>query len=317
MNPTTELLELTQDWGNRCWESTNRTLWAPEPKRKQQKPHKRLIQTCLCVSRSLRRRRGSAVSCQRVGGTGQPFEGGHYYLHYLHHSLASGQTTGKEHSPSTENWIKDLWSMALPIRPRPSFPLSQFLPSESFHEPLQFSGSVVSDSLRPRGLQHARPPSPTLKVVLKVGGEGDDRGWDGWMSSQTQWTRDWVNSGSWWWTGRPGVLLSMGSQRARHNWVTELNIYTYSFLTISDVKNLFTYLLVICLLQKNVYSVPLSNFNQIAWLSSTELYDFFMYFDIHPYQIYNLLIFPHKCFINFMNAHRLFSLHSKWARASF
>ena len=47
---------------------------------------------------------------------------------------------------------------------------------------------------------------------LKAGGEGDDRGWDGWMASPTQWTWVWVNSGSWWWTGRPGVLQSMGSQ---------------------------------------------------------------------------------------------------------
>ena len=57
----------------------------------------------------------------------------------------------------------------------------------------------------------------------KVGGEGDDRGWDGWMASPTQWTWVRVNSGSWWWTGRPGVLQSMGLQRVRHNWVTELN----------------------------------------------------------------------------------------------
>ena len=58
---------------------------------------------------------------------------------------------------------------------------------------------------------------------LKVGGEGDDRGWDGWMASPTQWTWVWVNSGSWWWTGKPGVLQSLGSQRVRHDWVTELN----------------------------------------------------------------------------------------------
>ena len=58
---------------------------------------------------------------------------------------------------------------------------------------------------------------------LRAGGEGDDRGWDGWMASLTQWTWVWVNSGSWWWTGRPGILLSMGLQRVRHNWVTELN----------------------------------------------------------------------------------------------
>ena len=44
---------------------------------------------------------------------------------------------------------------------------------------------------------------------LKAGGEGDDRGWDGWMASLTQWTWVWVNSGSWWWTGKPGMLQSM------------------------------------------------------------------------------------------------------------
>ena len=58
---------------------------------------------------------------------------------------------------------------------------------------------------------------------LKAGGEGDDRGWDGWMTSPTQWTWVWVNSGSWWWTRRPGVLQSMGSQRVRCEWATELN----------------------------------------------------------------------------------------------
>ena len=57
---------------------------------------------------------------------------------------------------------------------------------------------------------------------LKAGGEGDDKGWDGWMASLTQWTWTWVSSGSWWWTGKPGVLQSMGSQRVRHNWATEL-----------------------------------------------------------------------------------------------
>ena len=56
-----------------------------------------------------------------------------------------------------------------------------------------------------------------------MGGEGDDRGWDGWMASPTQWTWVWVSSGSWWWTGKSGVLQSMGSQRVRHDWVTELN----------------------------------------------------------------------------------------------
>ena len=58
---------------------------------------------------------------------------------------------------------------------------------------------------------------------LRAGGEGDNRGWDSWMASLTRWTWVWVNSGSWWWTGRPGVLWFMGSQRVRHDWVTELN----------------------------------------------------------------------------------------------
>ena len=56
-----------------------------------------------------------------------------------------------------------------------------------------------------------------------AGGEGDNRGWDGWMASLTQWMQVWVNSGSWWWTGRPGVLRFMGSQRVGHDWATELN----------------------------------------------------------------------------------------------
>ena len=58
---------------------------------------------------------------------------------------------------------------------------------------------------------------------LGAGGKGDDRGWDGLMASPTRWTWVWVNSGSWWWTGRPGVLWFMGSQRVRHKWVTKLN----------------------------------------------------------------------------------------------
>ena len=54
-------------------------------------------------------------------------------------------------------------------------------------------------------------------------GEWDNRGWDGWMASLTRWMWAWVNSGSWWWTGRPGVLQFMGSQRVGHDWATELN----------------------------------------------------------------------------------------------
>ena len=62
---------------------------------------------------------------------------------------------------------------------------------------------------------------------LKVGGEGDNRGWDGWMASLTRQTWVWASSGSQWWTGKPGMLQSMGSQRVRHNWATELNWPTF------------------------------------------------------------------------------------------
>ena len=58
---------------------------------------------------------------------------------------------------------------------------------------------------------------------LGTGGEGDDRGWDGWMVSLTRWMWVWVNPGSWWWTGRLCVLRFMGSQRVGQDWVTELN----------------------------------------------------------------------------------------------
>ena len=58
---------------------------------------------------------------------------------------------------------------------------------------------------------------------LGAGREGDDRGWDGWMASPTRWTWVWGNSRSRWWTGRPGMLQFMGSQRVRHDWSTELN----------------------------------------------------------------------------------------------
>ena len=65
--------------------------------------------------------------------------------------------------------------------------------------------------------------SMMLGKKLKAGGAGDDRGWDGWMASLNWWTWVWANFGNWWWTGKPGVILSMGSQRAGHNWVSELN----------------------------------------------------------------------------------------------
>ena len=73
---------------------------------------------------------------------------------------------------------------------------------------------------------------------LRTGGEGDDRGLDGWMASSTQWTWVWVNSGSWWWTGRLGVLQFMGSQSWTQlsNW-TELK-WTDVFMSSANSENL-------------------------------------------------------------------------------
>ena len=82
---------------------------------------------------------------------------------------------------------------------------------------------------------------PWCSEGLGAGGEGDDRGWDGWMASPIQWTWVWVDSGSWWWTGRPGVLRFMGSKESdtteRLNWTCykidachlyQVDIYIYT-----------------------------------------------------------------------------------------
>ena len=75
---------------------------------------------------------------------------------------------------------------------------------------------------------------------LKVGGEGDDRGWDSWMASPTGWTRVWASSRSWWWTGKPGVLQSMELQRVGHDWLTELN-WTNAHYYIQKRQTIRTY----------------------------------------------------------------------------
>ena len=95
---------------------------------------------------------------------------------------------------------------------------------------------------------------------LRAGGEGGDRGWDGWMASPTQWTWVWVDSGSWWWTGRPGMLQFMGSQRVRHDWATELNWTEYG-------EYCFVVCLLICLYIKNV-----ELFSDKQWRYLSQLY---------------------------------------------
>ena len=98
--------------------------------------------------------------------------------------------------------------------------------------------------------------SPIIKDRL-TGDEGDDRGWDGWMASLTRWTWVSVNSGSWWWTGRPGVLRFMGSQRVGHDWATELN-WTEQEKDKQNFKNLYTFHININISYKRVTSTQFS-----------------------------------------------------------
>ena len=86
----------------------------------------------------------------------------------------------------------------------------------------------------------------SLKKTLMLGGiggrrRGDDRGWDGWMASLTRWMWIWVNSGSWWWTGRPGVLWFIKSQRVGHDWATELNWTEFDLDIQGTLKNLLQF----------------------------------------------------------------------------
>ena len=87
--------------------------------------------------------------------------------------------------------------------------------------------------------------SPWCWERLKARGGGDDRGWDGWMASPTQWTWVWVISGSWWWTGSPLVLQSMGSQRVGHderlNWTKPNITISRSIHVSANFTTLFFY----------------------------------------------------------------------------
>ena len=75
---------------------------------------------------------------------------------------------------------------------------------------------------------------------IEGGRRRDDRGWDGWMASLTQWTSVWVSSKSWWWTGKPRVLQSMMSQRIGHDWATELNWFSPWLTYIAKWKSHLT-----------------------------------------------------------------------------
>ena len=100
---------------------------------------------------------------------------------------------------------------------------------------------------------------------LWAGEEGDDRGWDGWMASPTRWTWVWVDSGSWWWTGRPGVLRFMGSQRVGHDRATELN-----WTELNKLSSRLTLILPSTIFPecKYLWLLTMNNFNNTSWKDS-------------------------------------------------
>ena len=92
---------------------------------------------------------------------------------------------------------------------------------------LEYSLEGLMLKLKLQYFGHLMQRADSLEKTLMLGKiEGRrrsrGRGWDGWMASPTQWTWVWARQGSWWWTEKPGMLQSMGSQRVRHDWVTEL-----------------------------------------------------------------------------------------------
>jgi len=119
---------------------------------------------------------------------------------------------------------------------------------------------------------------PWCWETLRAGGKGDNRGWDGWMASSARWTWVWVDSRSWWWTGRPGVLRFMGLQRVGHDWVTEL---------ISNAKHVFTYSLAVCMC--SLGKCPFKSSGTIV--RGFLLLSSFIFWILIPYQIQTLQIF--------------------------
>ena len=104
----------------------------------------------------------------------------------------------------------------------------------------------------------------------RAGGEGGDRGWHGWMASPTPWTWVWVDSGSWWWTARPGMLPFMGLQRVGHDWATELNyniiMKSTGFLYQGTLNYYFLRILIVCFhcLCKTWSTKALTNFQDFS-----------------------------------------------------
>ena len=129
--------------------------------------------------------------------------------------------------------VNDLWSYEKMLRNPKCITLNERRQSEKATNPtiptLWHSGNAKlwswnSNTLATWCKELTHLKRPWCWERLRAGGEGDNKGWDGWMASPTQWTWVWVDSGSWWWTGKPGVLQFMGSQRVRHDWANELEL---------------------------------------------------------------------------------------------
>ena len=125
---------------------------------------------------------------------------------------------------------------------------------------------------------------------LGAGAEGDDRGWHGWMASPTRWTWVWVNSRSWWWTGRPGLLRFMGLQRVGHDWATELNWTELNWM-VSDAEYLYIFQVALCIsfLKKCLFKTPTFWFGGgvCYWVVGIS----YVFWILTPYQIHGLQIF--------------------------
>ena len=133
---------------------------------------------------------------------------------------------GSEESWVLKNWC--FWTMVLEKTPESPLDCKEIQPVHSKGdspgcslEGLLLKLKLLYFATSCEELTHCK--RPWCWEGLGAGGEGDDRGWDGWMASPTRWTWVWVDSGSWWWPGRPGVLRFMGLQRVGHDWATELN----------------------------------------------------------------------------------------------
>ena len=165
----------------------------------------------------------------------------------------------------------------------------------------------------------------------RAGGEGDDRGWDGWMVPLTRWTWVWVDSGSWWWTGRPGMLRFMGSQRVRHDWVIKLNLGKSERKIFRNVKS---YLLIIelqCII-KETFRIH----QPISWLGkcftvciSLKCFFFFFFNLWHQICYWHILYPPETSLVNWLRfilpmqglwvwslvgEQRFHTIEAKWSR---